>query len=1067
MNVYEPLLFFEGESVLTCVPQLATEWQVTPDGLHYYFKVREGVKFQNNETLTTQDVKYSFEMGMVEDPDFGPMWMLYEPLLDITGSRDGTYDLTAPAQVALLGHRIDDAIQCNATHVWFNLARPYEPFPQILCQMWSSVLNQRFCVEYGCWSGDWGNYTGWIVYNNPTVSPLDSPTPVMCGTGPYKLETLDYTAMYWSIVKFDYYWGGWSSPGHVPRAVVRTVSDWATRKAMFLSGDADVVDVPRANVPELLNATTGEPLEGIQCYKDLPSLSVNAFFFTFDITPASNQFGKINDYGVLSEDGIPRDFFNDAHVRKAFANCINFTMVLHDQLLDEAYQPNTFAPRGIPYVNPDQPTYGPQPNLEEARAEFDVAFGGNLKNVGFTVQLVYNTGSTVYRTICENLAFMINIVGLVYYDHRFHASAMAVDWPTYIDAMYAHELPTFFSGWLGDYADMDDFAFPFMHSSGTYAYLQGYSNSTVDALISEGSTEFNSADRQTIYGELQKIYYDDCVSLPTYSLYSRFWFRDWVHGWYYNQLYPSLRFYVLYKQADLPAYSVTIEAHCNTEGTSVNVGITVDGLSTGLSTPHTFVLNGSHTFNVPSADVLGHTFSQWSTGQTSTTITVSSGGTYTAYYDAFVPSGNTIQVPQDYKSVQAAIDAAAPGSTIIIAPGVYNESLVINKTLTIVGKLGSEPIFTGGGSGIAVTLLAGASGSVIAGITITSWDEGILINNASGCKIYDNIMSLINKDGIVLQGTSAVNNQIYSNIFQQNGVAVYLTSSAYNSTVSQNIISLSSTGLKIETSGNTICGNMFSYNLVGINMTNSDNNKIFHNTFAGNPAQVLIFTSTGNVWDDGYPSGGNYWSDQGGPDLYSGPSQNQPGSDGIVDTSYTVAIGNVDRYPLIHGAHDVGIASYTMSKTVVGRGRTLRMVLRILNYGMYDENLHVAAYANASIVVMQSVALTKGSYIIVALEWNTSSFAYGNYTMSAYSQPTSGETNTADNSLMCGTVCVGIPGDVNGDGTVDIYDAITLGNSFLATSDSRNWNANADITNDNVVDIYDAITLANNYGKTA
>jgi hypothetical protein len=37
----------------------------------------------------------------------------------------------------------------------------------------------------------------------------------------------------------------------------------------------------------------------------------------------------------------------------------------------------------------------------------------------------------------------------------------------------------------------------------------------------------------------------------------------------------------------------------------------------------------------------------------------------------------------------------------------------------------------------------------------------------------------------------------------------------------------------------------------------------------------------------------------------------------------------------------------------------------------------------------------------------------------------------------------------------------------LATSDSRNWNANADITNDNVVDIYDAITLANNFGKTA
>jgi hypothetical protein len=60
-------------------------------------------------------------------------------------------------------------------------------------------------------------------------------------------------------------------------------------------------------------------------------------------------------------------------------------------------------------------------------------------------------------------------------------------------------------------------------------------------------------------------------------------------------------------------------------------------------------------------------------------------------------------------------------------------------------------------------------------------------------------------------------------------------------------------------------------------------------------------------------------------------------------------------------------------------------------------------------------------------------------------------------------VVVSILGDVNGDGTVNILDAITLGNAFLAAPSSSNWNANADVNGDNVVNILDAIILANHF----
>jgi PKD repeat protein len=54
--------------------------------------------------------------------------------------------------------------------------------------------------------------------------------------------------------------------------------------------------------------------------------------------------------------------------------------------------------------------------------------------------------------------------------------------------------------------------------------------------------------------------------------------------------------------------------------------------------------------------------------------------------------------------------------------------------------------------------------------------------------------------------------------------------------------------------------------------------------------------------------------------------------------------------------------------------------------------------------------------------------------------------------------------DINGDGVVDIYDAITLSSAFNSFPGKSNWNPNADINGDGFVDIYDAITLANHYG---
>lgn len=85
-----------------------------------------------------------------------------------------------------------------------------------------------------------------------------------------------------------------------------------------------------------------------------------------------------------------------------------------------------------------------------------------------------------------------------------------------------------------------------------------------------------------------------------------------------------------------------------------------------------------------------------------------------------------------------------------------------------------------------------------------------------------------------------------------------------------------------------IVGNHLQDNIIGIYFESSNGNDIFHNDFSENIIQVE--GSSYNTWDDGYPSGGNYWSD------YSGLDAN---SDGIGDSPYIIDEDNTDNYPLM------------------------------------------------------------------------------------------------------------------------------------------------------------------------
>jgi parallel beta-helix repeat protein len=152
--------------------------------------------------------------------------------------------------------------------------------------------------------------------------------------------------------------------------------------------------------------------------------------------------------------------------------------------------------------------------------------------------------------------------------------------------------------------------------------------------------------------------------------------------------------------------------------------------------------------------------------------------------------------------------------------------------------------------------------------------------------------------GIILRET---NNSSISgnNITANNGGGIGLASSSNISISGNNITANNWYGILLFSSSNiSISGNNIANNENGIWLQFSSNNKIYHNNFVNNTPQVYSDRSI-NIWDNGFPSGGNYWSDCKSTDLYRGTYQNETGNDGLGDTPYVIDANNQDRYPLM------------------------------------------------------------------------------------------------------------------------------------------------------------------------
>jgi parallel beta-helix repeat protein len=183
--------------------------------------------------------------------------------------------------------------------------------------------------------------------------------------------------------------------------------------------------------------------------------------------------------------------------------------------------------------------------------------------------------------------------------------------------------------------------------------------------------------------------------------------------------------------------------------------------------------------------------------------------------------------------------------------------------------------------------------------------QGVLLYSTKNSSV-ESMDVLNNLLGIRLQNRhhyrdEPLNNTIINCNTSSNEYGISLYEASNNNITECNVVNNSENGIRIhESPNNDVKRNYVSKNNYGIYLNwLTPNNLIYHNNLIDNTNQAYDITNNGNQWDNGYPSGGNYWSDYTGSDFFSGPNQNISGSDGIGDTDYSIDSDSVDNYPLM------------------------------------------------------------------------------------------------------------------------------------------------------------------------
>ena len=478
------------DSDANVVPQLATDWSVSDDGLVWTYNLRDDIKwvhrdpktgeFEDLGPVTAQDVVYGVTRTLDPNSASDYAYVLYvikgaEEFNTADPSAENFEDLKAALGVSAP----DD------TTVQFTLHTPAAYFPSIAA-LWIAYPQHQATIEQ---YGDNWTEAGLIVTN-----------------GPYTLKEWTHGSEVW-IEKNPL----WVDADNVQIELFGgpIIQEASTEQAMYENNEIDIVADPGWPVP----------LADIDRIKADPQLSQELL-----IAPrlCTYYYGFVNS----------KPPFDDVMVRKAFAAAIDRQTLIDNVTKGEQKPAHSFAPPGIfGNVAADFDIGGwlVQENYADqmAQAQQWLAEAGYPEGEGLDVLLMHNT-SEDHAQIAQAVQAM--------WQEAFPKAKITIEnqeWAVYLKTLLPEspdeEKPNVFRmGWCADYPDSNNWLNEVFNSKSGQNYAK-YNNPEFDKLVEEAAFEPDPAKRQELYKQAETIFIDQDAGIAPiyYYTYVRL-YKPWV-----------------------------------------------------------------------------------------------------------------------------------------------------------------------------------------------------------------------------------------------------------------------------------------------------------------------------------------------------------------------------------------------------------------------------------------------------------------------------------------------------------------------------------------------------------
>lgn len=474
--IYQQLVTYD-KGTYKIVPQLATKWNVSKDGLTYTFNLRQGVKFSNGDPMNAQSFVTEFERLLQKDlkPKPSPGSQFF---MDIKGAQ-AYYDGKA--------NKISGITTPDDHTLVIQLVKPEQFFLKILAMPFASAVDPAYIKQKGNAAMD---------------------TTAAMGTGPFELVTNSQSKVV--LKKNPTYWEKDKYGQQLPYLDNITINvnnsgtvdalHWEQGQTAFMSpwlmgGDG----IPGAAYPTIMNTPKYKKLVMKQAENSI-------FYIGLNMKPTLN--GKKNPLA-------------NADVRRAmeYAYDPSQFVKLNNGAVLPLNQPLPSSMDG--YVKNLDPSATYSFNLTKAKALMKQAGYPN----GFTLEYWDQTQDVAKK---EDAAFqaMMAKIGIKVDIH-------SVAWKDFLTKAMSGTAQSYQSGWQQDFPDPSDFLNTLLNSNQIpQNNMNNYSNKQVDQWLNQAEFSTSASQRDALYAKVINKVMSDAAWIPTVQNVGYYCVQSWVHGFY-------------------------------------------------------------------------------------------------------------------------------------------------------------------------------------------------------------------------------------------------------------------------------------------------------------------------------------------------------------------------------------------------------------------------------------------------------------------------------------------------------------------------------------------------------